>query len=94
MSVWESINRSPRISDTDSFGEFPPPIHFIIYQFVISGYGQSDVLPLQGLNIFHCVQGRSSKFAPHAQKVSLSHQVQDEDVVSSTYLDSFLLFQI
>lgn len=28
-------------------------------------------------------QGRSSKFFPHAQKVSLSHQVQDEDVVSS-----------
>ncbi|KAF7367266.1 p-loop containing nucleoside triphosphate hydrolase protein [Mycena sanguinolenta] len=27
-------------------------------------------------------QGRSSKFNPHAQKVSLSHQVQDEDVVS------------
>ncbi|KAJ6519415.1 P-loop containing nucleoside triphosphate hydrolase protein [Mycena sanguinolenta] len=26
--------------------------------------------------------GRSSKFNPHAQKVSLSHQVQDEDVVS------------
>ncbi|KAH7915127.1 developmentally regulated GTP-binding protein, partial [Hygrophoropsis aurantiaca] len=28
--------------------------------------------------------GRSSKFSPHAQKVSLNHQVQDEDVVSST----------
>ncbi|KAJ7356933.1 P-loop containing nucleoside triphosphate hydrolase protein [Mycena albidolilacea] len=28
------------------------------------------------------VWGRSSKFNPHAQKVSLSHQVQDEDVVS------------
>ncbi|KAJ7456583.1 P-loop containing nucleoside triphosphate hydrolase protein [Mycena latifolia] len=27
--------------------------------------------------------GKSSKFSPHAQKVSLSHQVQDEDVVSS-----------
>ncbi|KAG6891391.1 hypothetical protein C0992_007614 [Termitomyces sp. T32_za158] len=27
--------------------------------------------------------GKSSKFAPHAQKVSLHHQVQDEDVVSS-----------
>ncbi|KAF8139994.1 developmentally regulated GTP-binding protein [Boletus edulis] len=26
--------------------------------------------------------GRSSKFAPHTQKVSLNHQVQDEDVVS------------
>ncbi|EIW86461.1 developmentally regulated GTP-binding protein [Coniophora puteana RWD-64-598 SS2] len=26
--------------------------------------------------------GRSSKFSPHAQKVSLNHQVQDEDVVS------------
>ncbi|KNZ79625.1 Developmentally-regulated GTP-binding protein 2 [Termitomyces sp. J132] len=26
--------------------------------------------------------GKSSKFAPHAQKVSLHHQVQDEDVVS------------
>ncbi|KAF9243847.1 developmentally regulated GTP-binding protein [Melanogaster broomeanus] len=26
--------------------------------------------------------GRSSKFAPHAQKVSLNHQLQDEDVVS------------
>ncbi|KAJ7102341.1 P-loop containing nucleoside triphosphate hydrolase protein [Mycena belliarum] len=28
------------------------------------------------------VWGKSSKFSPHAQKVSLSHQVQDEDVVS------------
>jgi ribosome-interacting GTPase 1 len=28
------------------------------------------------------VWGRSSKFSPHAQKVSLNHQVQDEDVVS------------
>lgn len=28
-------------------------------------------------------KGKSSKFAPHAQKVSLAHQVQDEDVVSS-----------
>ncbi|KAF8213525.1 developmentally regulated GTP-binding protein [Mycena galopus ATCC 62051] len=27
--------------------------------------------------------GRSSKFNPHAQKVSLQHQVQDEDVVST-----------
>jgi ribosome-interacting GTPase 1 len=27
--------------------------------------------------------GKSSKFNPHAQKVSLSHQVADEDVVSS-----------
>ncbi|KAI9572701.1 developmentally regulated GTP-binding protein, partial [Boletus coccyginus] len=33
--------------------------------------------------------GRSSKFAPHAQKVSLNHQVQDEDVVSSMCLDLF-----
>jgi len=28
------------------------------------------------------VWGKSSKFAPHAQKVSLHHAVQDEDVVS------------
>ncbi|KAF9270576.1 P-loop containing nucleoside triphosphate hydrolase protein [Marasmius fiardii PR-910] len=28
-------------------------------------------------------RGKSSKFNPHAQKVSLNHQVQDEDVVSS-----------
>ncbi|KIO02380.1 hypothetical protein M404DRAFT_16092 [Pisolithus tinctorius Marx 270] len=28
------------------------------------------------------IEGRSSKFSPHAQKVSLNHQVQDEDVVS------------
>jgi len=28
------------------------------------------------------VWGRSSKFAPHAQKVGLNHQVADEDVVS------------
>lgn len=28
------------------------------------------------------VWGKSSKFNPHAQKVSLAHQVQDEDVVS------------
>ncbi|KAI6134091.1 P-loop containing nucleoside triphosphate hydrolase protein [Pisolithus croceorrhizus] len=28
------------------------------------------------------IPGRSSKFSPHAQKVSLNHQVQDEDVVS------------
>lgn len=28
------------------------------------------------------VWGRSSKFSPHTQKVSLSHQVQDDDVVS------------
>jgi ribosome-interacting GTPase 1 len=31
------------------------------------------------------VWGRSSRFAPHAQKVSLAHKVQDEDVVSSEY---------
>lgn len=30
-------------------------------------------------------QGKSSKFSPHAQKVSLAHQVQDEDVVSSAF---------
>ncbi|KAJ7693608.1 P-loop containing nucleoside triphosphate hydrolase protein [Mycena rosella] len=30
--------------------------------------------------------GKSSKFSPHAQKVSLSHQVQDEDVVSMRLL--------
>ncbi|KAJ6574681.1 developmentally regulated GTP-binding protein [Mycena capillaripes] len=30
-------------------------------------------------------QGKSSKFNPHAQKVSLTHQVQDEDVVSSEF---------
>jgi hypothetical protein len=29
------------------------------------------------------LQGKSSRFSPHAQKVSLGHQVQDEDVVSS-----------
>lgn len=28
-------------------------------------------------------QGKSSRFAPHAQKVGLTHQVQDDDVVSS-----------
>lgn len=28
-------------------------------------------------------QGKSSKFAPHAQKVGLNHPVQDDDVVSS-----------
>ncbi|KAJ3985409.1 developmentally regulated GTP-binding protein [Lentinula detonsa] len=28
------------------------------------------------------IWGKSSKFSPHAQKVSLSHAVQDEDVVS------------
>lgn len=31
------------------------------------------------------MQGKSSKFAPYAQKVSLAHQVQDEDVVSSEW---------
>ncbi|KAG7099579.1 hypothetical protein E1B28_001409 [Marasmius oreades] len=31
---------------------------------------------------FPLSQGKSSKFNPHAQKVSLNHQVQDEDVVS------------
>ncbi|KAG1864630.1 P-loop containing nucleoside triphosphate hydrolase protein [Suillus subalutaceus] len=31
------------------------------------------------------VWGRSSKFSPHAQKVSLNHQLQDEDVVSSMF---------
>ena len=31
-------------------------------------------------------QGKSSKFAPYAQKVGLSHLVQDEDVVSSACL--------
>ncbi|KAL1738241.1 GTP-binding protein [Schizophyllum fasciatum] len=28
------------------------------------------------------VEGKSSKFNPHAQKVSLNHVVQDEDVVT------------
>ncbi|KAJ3850582.1 developmentally regulated GTP-binding protein [Lentinula lateritia] len=32
------------------------------------------------------VWGKSSKFSPHAQKVSLGHVVQDEDVVSSACL--------
>ncbi|KAJ7169470.1 developmentally regulated GTP-binding protein [Mycena filopes] len=31
---------------------------------------------------FRYALGKSSKFSPHAQKVSLQHQVQDEDVVS------------
>jgi hypothetical protein len=35
---------------------------------------------------FNLLQGKSSKFAPHAQKVSLNHVVQDEDVVSSAFL--------
>lgn len=34
-------------------------------------------------NIFSFLRGKSSKFSPHAQKVSLAHAVQDEDVVSS-----------
>ncbi|KAJ7770885.1 P-loop containing nucleoside triphosphate hydrolase protein [Mycena maculata] len=33
-------------------------------------------------NFRYGLQGKSSKFNPHAQKVSLAHQVQDEDVVS------------
>ncbi|KAH6916819.1 developmentally regulated GTP-binding protein [Coprinopsis sp. MPI-PUGE-AT-0042] len=33
-------------------------------------------------------RGKSSKFSPYAQKVSLTHQVQDEDVVSIQYLFS------
>ncbi|KAL4069422.1 P-loop containing nucleoside triphosphate hydrolase protein [Scleroderma citrinum] len=37
------------------------------------------------------VWGRSSKFSPHAQKVSLSHQVQDDDVVSITRTTEQLL---
>lgn len=36
-----------------------------------------------GIDTGKCTQGKSSKFAPHAQKVSLHHVVQDEDVVSS-----------
>ena len=39
-------------------------------------------------------QGKSSKFSPHAQKVSLSHQVQDEDVVSGVYLTPFKLLML
>ncbi|KAF8225798.1 P-loop containing nucleoside triphosphate hydrolase protein [Tricholoma matsutake] len=35
---------------------------------------------------FRYALGKSSKFSPHAQKVSLNHQVQDEDVVSSMVL--------
>jgi len=35
-------------------------------------------------------QGKSSKFAPHAQKVGLGHLVHDEDVVSSMSLNSVL----
>jgi len=31
---------------------------------------------------YSLVWGRSSRFSPHAQKVGLSHQVQDDDVVS------------
>ncbi|KAL7285755.1 hypothetical protein ACG7TL_000864 [Trametes sanguinea] len=31
------------------------------------------------------VEGKSSKFNPHAQKVGLNHHVADEDVVSSAY---------
>ncbi|KAJ3823511.1 developmentally regulated GTP-binding protein [Lentinula raphanica] len=34
------------------------------------------------------VWGKSSKFSPHAQKVSLSHLMQDEDVVSITSISS------
>lgn len=33
-------------------------------------------------NVIIC-QGKSSKFAPYAQKVGLNHQVADDDVVSS-----------
>jgi hypothetical protein len=36
-------------------------------------------------NLMVPLKGKSSKFSPHAQKVSLNHPVQDEDVVSSAY---------
>jgi hypothetical protein len=43
------------------------------------------VLPDADARLISCGwQGKSSKFNPHAQKVSLNHLVQDEDVVSST----------
>ena len=38
------------------------------------------------LNTENFWQGKSSKFAPHAQKVGLNHPVQDDDVVSSERL--------
>lgn len=37
------------------------------------------------------LQGKSSKFSPHAQKVGLNHQVQDDDVVSS---ELYFLFDV
>jgi len=42
----------------------------------------------------HEIQGKSSKFAPHAQKVSLNHTVQDEDVVSSECLWDMMISEI
>ncbi|PPQ64745.1 hypothetical protein CVT26_002689 [Gymnopilus dilepis] len=47
-----------------------------------SGLGKLRILYACGMGAHNTVQGKSSKFSPYAQKVSLNHQVQDEDVVS------------
>ncbi|KAJ1310150.1 hypothetical protein OPQ81_006895 [Rhizoctonia solani] len=46
-------------------------------------FGYGTRMPIDSNNLAnHLTQGKSSKFSPHAQKVGLTHQVADEDVVS------------
>lgn len=95
MSAMASIDLWQRTSVMRSYGKLSwVYVGSLLLAFLITclsrvsaydlNYGPFRAGTLTDLSL----QGKSSKFSPHAQKVGLNHQVQDDDVVSSELFSS------